>query len=171
VKNGIGFDPIQYCSLSDVGLRRSHNQDAQDVILAKSLATWQDQGHVFIVADGMGGHAVGEKASAKAVREIPLNYLKHAPSGAANALRRAFVETNASIYAIGQKNPEFKGLGTTATLLVLRPEEGLVCPCRRQPGLPHPQRRNSAIDVRSQFALGNGPAAKCRAGRTARFAQ
>ncbi|HLW66725.1 MAG TPA: protein phosphatase 2C domain-containing protein [Gemmataceae bacterium] len=118
----IGFDPIQHGSISDVGLRRSHNQDAQDMILAKSVETWREQGHIFIVADGMGGHAVGEKASAKAVREIPLNFLKHASTGVANALRRAFVETNASIHAIGQKNPEFKGLGTTATTLVLRPE-------------------------------------------------
>jgi len=121
-KPAIGYDPIRYFGLSDVGLRRSHNQDAQDTILAKSFQNWQELGHVFIVADGMGGHAVGEKASAKAVREIPLNFLKHAQTGVANALRRAFVETNASIHAIGQKNPEFKGLGTTATLLVLRPE-------------------------------------------------
>ena len=122
MKPVIGFEPLQYCTLSDVGMRRSHNQDAHATILAKSLDGWHQEGHVFLIADGMGGHAVGEKASAKAVREIPLTYLKHAHDGVANALRRAFVETNASIHAIGQKNPEFKGLGTTATALILRPE-------------------------------------------------
>jgi protein phosphatase len=76
---------------------------------------------VFIVADGMGGHAVGEKASAKAVRDIPLTYQKHiSPDGVRTAIRRAFVEANAGIYEIGQKNPEFKGMGTTATALFLR---------------------------------------------------
>jgi protein phosphatase len=70
----------------------------------------------------MGGHAVGEKASAKAVRDIPFLYLKHARDGVVPALRRAFTETNAGIYAIGQDNPEFRGLGTTSTALVLRPE-------------------------------------------------
>lgn len=71
----------------------------------------------------MGGHAVGEKASAKAVRDIPLTYLKHVgPEGVQPAIVRAFTEANASIYAIGQNNPEFKGLGTTATALFLLPE-------------------------------------------------
>jgi protein phosphatase len=118
----IGFDEIQHFTASDVGIRRSHNQDAYTVILAKNPDSWHQEGHVFMVADGMGGHAVGEKASAKAVRDVPLNYLKHVSGGVASALRRAFLETNAGIHAIGQNNPEFKGLGTTATALILRPE-------------------------------------------------
>jgi len=114
---------IRYASLTDVGVKRSHNQDACATQPASDAGVWETQGHVFIVADGMGGHAVGEKASAKAVRDIPLTYLKHVgPEGVQPALVRAFTEANASIYAIGQNNPEFKGLGTTATALVLRPE-------------------------------------------------
>lgn len=90
---------------------------------APDESRWRSHGHVFIVADGMGGHAVGEKASAKAVRDIPLTYLKHvALEGPATAIRRAFREANEGIFAIGQNNPEFKGLGTTGTALFLRPE-------------------------------------------------
>src|SRR4051812_11989736 len=70
----------------------------------------------------MGGHAVGEKASEKAARDIPFIYLKHARDGVIPALRRAFQETNAGIYTVGQQNPEFRGMGTTSTALVLRPE-------------------------------------------------
>jgi protein phosphatase len=71
----------------------------------------------------MGGHAVGEKASAKAVRDIPLTYLKHvSQEGVVSAIRRAFTEANEAIHAIGQNNPEFKGLGTTGTALFLRPD-------------------------------------------------
>jgi protein phosphatase len=77
---------------------------------------------VFVVADGMGGHAVGEKASFKAVRDIPQVYNKHARDGVAAAIRRAFTEANHGIYSIGQENPEFRGLGTTAVALFLRPE-------------------------------------------------
>jgi PPM family protein phosphatase len=118
----IGFDPIEYHVSSDVGIRRSHNQDAHAVVLAKSADQWRDEGHVFVVADGMGGHAVGEKASQKAAGDIPLTFLKYAPEGVAAALRRAFIETNASIHAIGQKNKEFQGMGTTSSALVIRPE-------------------------------------------------
>lgn len=118
----IGFDPIELYALSDVGIRRSHNQDAHAMILAKDIESWERTGHVFVVADGMGGHAVGEKASQKAARDIPLTYTKYASEGVANALRRAFVEANAAIHSIGQNNKEFQGMGTTSTALVIRPE-------------------------------------------------
>ena len=116
------FEPVRYAALTDVGVKRSHNQDACAAQPAVDAAGFEATGHVFVVADGMGGHAVGEKASAKAVRDIPFLYLKHAKEGVAPALRRAFNETNAGIHAIGQDNPEFRGLGTTSTALILRPE-------------------------------------------------
>jgi protein phosphatase len=117
-----GFDQIAYAVRTDVGVRRSHNQDAYAEDPAGDPERFTAYGHLFVVADGMGGHAVGEKASAKAVRDIPHTYHKHAPEGAAAALRKAFTEANAGIHAIGQENPEFRGLGTTATALLLRPE-------------------------------------------------
>lgn len=114
---------VRYAAVTDVGVKRSHNQDACTTQPAANDAHWQTQGHIFVVADGMGGHAVGEKASAKAVRDIPLTYQKAVPhEGVRNAIRKAFVEANAGIYEIGQKNPEFKGMGTTATALFLRRE-------------------------------------------------
>ncbi len=117
-----GYDNIEHASLTDVGVRRSHNQDAHATLLASDEAHWQGQGHMFLVADGMGAHAVGELASALAVSLIPHTYHKHAHQGAVAALRKAFVEANASIHARGQQNPEFHGMGTTTTALVLRPE-------------------------------------------------
>jgi PPM family protein phosphatase len=117
------FDDIEQAGLTDVGIRRSHNQDAFSAQAAPNLEYWRTVGHFFIVADGMGGHAVGEKASAQAVQEIPLTYAKHSKDGPVDALRRAFQEANAAIHAIGQSNPEFRGLGTTSTALVLR-EDG-----------------------------------------------
>jgi serine/threonine protein phosphatase PrpC len=117
-----GFEPVRYAALTDVGVKRSHNQDACAAQPAADKPGWEAVGHVFVVADGMGGHAVGEKASAKAVRDIPFIYGKHARDGVIPALRRAFQETNAGIYAIGQENPEFRGMGTTSTALILRPE-------------------------------------------------
>jgi PPM family protein phosphatase len=116
------FEQIDHAGLTDVGIRRTHNQDAFSVRVAVDHDHWLKEGHIFLVADGMGGHAVGEKASAKAVREIPLTYAKHVQEGTMAALRRAFQETNAGIHAVGKSNPEFRGLGTTATGLVLRDE-------------------------------------------------
>jgi serine/threonine protein phosphatase PrpC len=117
------FDDIDHAGETDVGIRRGHNQDAYSVQAAPDADSWRRVGHLFIVADGMGGHAVGEKASAQAVQEIPLIYAKHVQEGPAASLRRAFQEANAAIHGVGQSNPEFRGLGTTATALVIR-EEG-----------------------------------------------
>ena len=116
------FEPVRYAALTDVGVKRSHNQDACAARPAVDAPGYEASGHVFVVADGMGGHAVGEKASAKAVQDIPHLYQKHAHEGVVPALRRAFAETNAGIHAIGQENPEFRGMGTTSTALILRPE-------------------------------------------------
>lgn len=116
------FEPVRYAALTDVGVKRSHNQDACAAQPAVDAQRFDACGHIFVVADGMGGHAVGEKASAKAVRDIPLIYLKHAREGIIAAIKRAFTETNAGIHAIGLENPEFRGMGTTSTAIFLRPE-------------------------------------------------
>jgi serine/threonine protein phosphatase PrpC len=116
------FDQIEHAVLTDVGVRRSHNQDNFAVQLAPDDEHWRQRGHLFVVADGMGAHAVGEKASEQAASVIPHTYNKHAQSGAVQALRKSFTEANASIHAFGQANREFEGTGTTATALLLRPE-------------------------------------------------
>lgn len=117
-----GYDKIEHASMTDVGIRRSHNQDAHATLLATDEDQWRGRGHVFMVADGMGAHAVGEMASDMAVSIVPHTYHKHTHQGPAPALRKAFVEANASIHARGQQNREFEGMGTTSTALVIRPE-------------------------------------------------
>jgi serine/threonine protein phosphatase PrpC len=118
----IGFNEIEYASHTDVGIRRSHNQDAHAVMPATDDEHWRQVGHVFLVCDGMGGHAVGELAAKIAVDNIPHIFSKYAHDGAIAALRRAFTEANAAINTRGNQNREFKGLGTTGTAIVLRPE-------------------------------------------------
>ena len=117
----IGYNEIEYASHTDVGIRRSHNQDAHAIMTAADEEHWQQIGHVFLVADGMGGHAVGELAAKIAVDNIPHIFSKYAQDGAIEALRRAFTEANSIIHTRGEQNREFKGLGTTGVSLVLRP--------------------------------------------------
>jgi serine/threonine protein phosphatase PrpC len=118
----VGFEQIEHANLTDVGIRRSHNQDAFGVLLAPTAEAWRERGHIFLVADGMGAHAVGELASAIAADSIPHTYQKHASLGPEVALRKAFDEANANIHQRGLQNREFQGMGTTASALLLRPE-------------------------------------------------
>jgi protein phosphatase len=117
-----GFEILEHACLTDVGVRRSHNQDSFAISLQEDEQVWKERGHLLLVADGMGAHAVGELASKLAADLIPLNYHKFAGQGAASAIRRAFAEANATINQKGTHNPDFEGMGTTTSALLIRPE-------------------------------------------------
>jgi serine/threonine protein phosphatase PrpC len=119
-------DRVEYSADSDVGLRRSNNQDSWVVHLASDAPSWEHWGHLLIVADGMGAHAVGELASKMAVDTIPLNYQKQPDTEPGEALRHAVQEANRTIYTRGHENREFEGMGTTVTVLALLPSGALV---------------------------------------------
>lgn len=116
------FDNIEFACLTDVGVRRSHNQDSYVAAPAGDAKQWCERGHLFVVADGMGAHAVGELASKLAADGITHLFGKYVHEGAAGALRRSFIETNQNIHTKGQQNREFEGMGTTGSALLLRPE-------------------------------------------------
>lgn len=116
----------EQASLSDVGLRRSNNQDSLLTAPAGSEQDWRQRGHLFMVADGMGAHAAGELASKLACNGVAHTYRKLPDMPAPDALRAAIQETNAQIFQRGQADPEFHGMGTTASVLVLTPLGAIV---------------------------------------------
>ena len=117
---------LEHAALSDVGLRRSNNQDSLAVSLAASQQAWEEKGHLFTVADGMGAHAAGELASKIAAEIIPLTYHKLAENGPPEALRKAVIAANAHIHDRGQASRDFRGMGTTGSTLALLPQGALV---------------------------------------------
>jgi protein phosphatase len=118
---------------TDVGRTREHNEDAFVVAdLTTDNATLQPEvrrhvlgpkGTLFMVADGMGGAAAGEIASAMAV-EVVLGELreKWVQTDAVDtqefvrALRRATAAANAQIHNFAASHTEYRGMGTTATV-------------------------------------------------------
>ena len=117
---------LQQASLSDVGLRRANNQDAKAVVIAGSDEIWRQRGHLFMVADGMGAHAAGELASKMATDTVALTYFKLPDLNPAEALALAVEDANRQIHGRGEADPEFRGMGTTATALALLPEGAVV---------------------------------------------
>ncbi len=113
---------VQFASLSDVGFRRRNNQDNFVVMLSPDAETFQIRGHLFIVADGMGGHAVGELASKIAVDTIPHTYFKNRTDDIPTALNAAIVEANAAVHEKGSQNIDFNRMGTTCVTLALGPQ-------------------------------------------------
>src|SRR6185295_18608763 len=92
---------------TDVGRKRNHNEDS--FLCNNDIA-------LYAVADGMGGHLDGERASRMAAR--PAGSAPGAQNPVAALLRKAVVEADRHIYEEATANPELAGMGTTLTTLL-----------------------------------------------------
>ena len=112
---------ISFSDITDIGMRRSNNQDSFASLPADSEDRFLYRGHLFVVADGMGAHAAGELASRMATERIAMQYFRSATDDSVEALRDAVRDANAEIHRRGQQNPEFHNMGTTASSLAILP--------------------------------------------------
>ena len=127
VETGCWEGALEYAAATDIGRRRSTNQDAYAIVLQRDARHFERMGHLFVVADGMGAHAAGELASSLAVDSIPHHYLKRDDETPPwDAIVQAFRHANASVHARGEANLEFQNMGTTACALLLLPSGALV---------------------------------------------
>jgi len=106
--------------LTDIGCKRSVNQDTLGNRVGQ-FATVRDQhGLLYAVADGMGGHAHGEVASAIAIDTIFARYYAADPTeGVQRALDSALRAANVAVYEAGRAAGGGP-MGTTLTAVVLR---------------------------------------------------
>jgi serine/threonine protein phosphatase PrpC len=113
---------VHCAAVSDVGMRRSSNQDSLAVSLAEDDHQARSRGHLLVVADGMGAHAAGELASQIATDNIPHAYHKRRDLPPWEAIVAAVEDANGRIHAKGQNSADFHGMGTTCSCLLLLPE-------------------------------------------------
>ncbi|MDX2039425.1 MAG: protein phosphatase 2C domain-containing protein [Isosphaeraceae bacterium] len=119
-------DIIEDAAATDTGMRRSNNQDCHAIVRASGAESWKQRGHLFVVADGMGAHAVGELASKMACDNIPHHYLKNKTAPPAEAITKAYKDVGMMIHSKASANRDFQGMGTTCSTLILRPEGALI---------------------------------------------
>lgn len=116
---------VRYASLTDVGMRRATNQDSLAVRLSSDFNAWARDGHLFVVADGMGGHAVGDLASRIATETLPQAWAK-SDHDSTQRLKAAIQASNKAINDRAARNPEFQGMGTTCSVLNLSAKGALI---------------------------------------------
>lgn len=107
---------IGKCSL--LGNYRENNEDSIEVRQFPDLT-------VVVVADGMGGQAAGEIASKRAVEIVPRELRKNLTAGlnpeAVKAVtKRAIVQANEEIMAMGALDKDMKNMGTTVVMAIWR---------------------------------------------------
>jgi serine/threonine protein phosphatase PrpC len=103
----------QSAGATDTGLVRERNEDRY----------WIDgQRGVFLVVDGVGGHAAGELAAQTAVDAIRRSM--QSPGAAEERVRRAIAEANNRIFELAQARREHQGMACVLTLAVV--EDGQV---------------------------------------------
>jgi serine/threonine protein phosphatase PrpC len=108
---------IRYAAKTDVGMKRTHNEDYFSLIEDEQL---------FLVADGMGGHASGEVASKMAAETMSEFYQRTKDEDATwpfkmdrslsyieNRLVCAIKLANLRIFETSVRNLQYKGMGTT----------------------------------------------------------
>lgn len=116
--------PLQHSRLNiaqrtDVGRQRHHNEDNVAYIVPKDALLHARKGALFIVADGMGGHAAGEVASEMAVSTVSTLYYQNTDSDVPASLLRSIKQTNTLIYQRAKQQTEHNGMGTTCVVAVL----------------------------------------------------
>jgi protein phosphatase len=119
---------ITSAGITDVGYVRLSNEDSLGLFPEFNL---------YIVADGMGGHAAGEVASKMAVEEIKAFFFRHQeqsndgsdastkPSREA-LLSQAISSANQSIFKSASQDTSRKGMGTTVVALLADPTELII---------------------------------------------
>ena len=107
---------LRYVVRSDVGLLREGNEDSAYA-----------GPHLLAIADGMGGHAAGEVASAVAIKTLaPLDADTTGVDMLA-VLGAAIADANAALRLITQTDPATEGMGTTVTALLWHGSQVAIC--------------------------------------------
>ncbi len=115
-----GFEAF---GLSDVGRVRSRNEDCYAV---------EEDDHLFIVADGMGGHGNGHVASRIATSAVRDAFLGEESQDArsiraiAERLRDAIAHAHSQIRKAGEQDNSLRGMGTTLIATVLEEDSAII---------------------------------------------
>ncbi len=110
---------------SEPGDVRPHNEDYAGAYAPTVPDDAWDRGPLWVVADGMGGHAAGEVASRLATETVLASWAGGPPTAPAAALRDAVRRANAAVLDASHEAGR-RGMGTTVVALTFAGSEALI---------------------------------------------
>lgn len=111
---------------TDLGRVRENNEDKFEFYIPDDDLTLASRGQVFVVCDGMGGHAAGQIASELASKTFIDVYLSHPSASVEDALKEALAAANRYVFLVSKSVAARRGMGTTLTALVLLQDQAYV---------------------------------------------
>jgi len=118
---------IEYSGKSDIGPVRSENQDSFGKYPVGFMDIYSGRGQLFIIADGMGGHAGGKIASRLAVDTVNKIYFNSDHLSLSEAVKHAIEEANQRIYRESESSDyNLAGMGTTCSVLLLKDDRAVI---------------------------------------------
>jgi serine/threonine protein phosphatase PrpC len=117
--------PVEVGSLSDPGQVRELNEDyfgtPETMEISPELV--EQQGRLYAVADGMGGHAAGEVASQQAVSALFEKYYASPSAEIIERMKEAIETANVEVHAQASLDRAKAGMGTTLVAAVLQGDD------------------------------------------------
>lgn len=92
-----------------------NNEDSCDFFAFQVSEQNQTQVLLGIVADGIGGHQAGERASSLALDIVKKHFIQASTPRLLSHLKEAFLSANAQVVKEGQENRKLRGMGSTMT--------------------------------------------------------
>ena len=105
--------------ITDRGLARERNEDRCGAFTPQDEHTRLERGRLFVVADGMGGHAGGDVAAERTLAVLPQAYFQYEWASPGENLRAAFIAANAAIARQAAEEPGRHGMGAAAVAVAV----------------------------------------------------
>jgi serine/threonine protein phosphatase PrpC len=109
---------IEHSGISEQGPVRPNNEDFIACRCPEEADVRFSKGHLFVIADGVGGSMAGEVASREAADMLLRLYYTSSRQGA-KALQEAFQQANLHVYDLSQSVPEYRRMQTTLSAIAL----------------------------------------------------
>jgi protein phosphatase len=116
---------LSWALRSEAGAVRDHNEDCAGAFAPTIPDDAWDRGPLFVVCDGLGGHAAGEVASRTAVDAVIESWTGAAPAAPHAAIRAAVRRANVAVFDAAVTG-RTRGMATTCTALTLAGREAIV---------------------------------------------
>ena len=114
-----GSPAFEVALRTDIGRKRARNEDCGAYVIPEDAETFAGKGALFVIADGMGGHAMGDVASDITVRTVREAYYRYSVGDVTTALTDAIQQAHA---AIQRQAPPDVLMGSTCVAAVVQDE-------------------------------------------------